>query len=118
SLGISLTWIESFAWLTTAGLLGVLLAVPLRRHFIVEENLPFPDGLAAGETLLLCDSEGPTASRAATTMLAGVAASALLMLLTEDGHVFKLFPSILVLGTSALATTLVGVNWSLLVVGS
>ncbi len=28
--------LQSFAWLTTAGLLGVLLAVPLRQHFIVD----------------------------------------------------------------------------------
>src|SRR5713226_9178698 len=59
---------QSFAWLTAAGLLGVLLAVPLRRHYIVEEKLPFADGLAAGETLLLCDSEGSTAIRAALAM--------------------------------------------------
>src|SRR5262245_1889135 len=118
SLGIHLTWIESFAWLTTAGLLGVLLAVPLRRHYIVEEKLPFADGLAAGETLLLCDSQGPAASRAAVSMLVGVAASALVMLLSEDGHVVNLFPTILVLGTGVLKTTLVGVNWGLLVVGS
>src|SRR5947209_17120475 len=45
---ITLQPIQSFAWLTTAGLLGVLLAVPLRRHFIVDEKLTFPDGLAAG----------------------------------------------------------------------
>src|SRR5207245_3382838 len=41
--------LQSFAWLTSAGLLGVLLAVPLRRHYIVDEKLPFADGLAAGE---------------------------------------------------------------------
>src|SRR6202008_490432 len=33
----------SFAWLTSAGLLGVLMAVPLRRHYIVDEKLPFAD---------------------------------------------------------------------------
>src|SRR5205085_10552529 len=90
------TPIQSFAWLTTAGLLGVLLAVPLRRHYIVEEKLPFADGLAAGETILVCDSEGSTASRAALAMLAGIAASAVLMTLTSDAHVFNLFPSMLV----------------------
>jgi len=109
---------QSFAWLTAAGLLGVLLAVPLRRHYIVEEKLPFADGLAAGETLLLCDSEGSTASRAALAMLAGIAASALLMTLTEDAHVFNLFKPMLVVKTGLLARTLVGINWSLLAVGS
>src|SRR5437588_4029327 len=102
SAKIVLTELQSFAWLTTAGLLGVLLAVPLRRHYIVEEKLPFADGLAAGETLLVCDSEGPAATQAAVAMLAGIAASALLMTLTEDSHVFGLFPSVLVVPVSAL----------------
>ena len=46
---------QTFVWLTTAGWLGVLLAVPMRRHFIVDEKLPFPDGMAAAETLKVLD---------------------------------------------------------------
>ena len=49
---------QTFAWLTLAGLIGVLLAVPLRKHYIDEEDLAFPDGTAAGETLLVLD-QGP-----------------------------------------------------------
>src|SRR5262249_46494746 len=49
---------QTFSWLTVAGLIGVLLAVPLRRHYIDEENLTFADGLAAGESLLVLD-QGP-----------------------------------------------------------
>jgi len=49
---------QIFAWLAPSGLLGVLLAVPLRKHYIDQENLPFADGTAAGETLLVLD-EGP-----------------------------------------------------------
>src|SRR2546421_6307413 len=41
SFTLALTPLQSFAWLTTAGLLGVLLAVPLRRHYIVDEKLTF-----------------------------------------------------------------------------
>src|SRR5215470_3273379 len=33
---------QTFIWLTTASLLGVLLAVPLRRHFVVDEKLAYP----------------------------------------------------------------------------
>src|SRR3984893_3683520 len=47
----------------TAGMLGVLLAVPLRRHFIDEENLTFADGTAAGETLLVLDVDRTQAAR-------------------------------------------------------
>jgi uncharacterized oligopeptide transporter (OPT) family protein len=133
SFDLTLSFAQSFAWLTTAGLLGVLLAVPLRRHYIVDEKLPFPDGLAAGETLIVCDSAGPTAARVALAMVAAVVASAVLMTLTEDSHVFKLFSSTYVftadrLGVlfspavaaygSTLAATGVGVEWSLLAIGS
>jgi uncharacterized oligopeptide transporter (OPT) family protein len=44
------TW-QIFLWLCSASLLGILLAVPMRRHYIDEENLTFADGLAAGETI-------------------------------------------------------------------
>jgi uncharacterized oligopeptide transporter (OPT) family protein len=115
---ITLTPLQSFAWLTTAGLLGVFLAVPLRRHYIVDEKLPFADGLAAGETLLVCDSAGPTAVRAACAMIAGIVASGFLMALTEDSHVFGLIPSTYLIGTAVMATTHFGVEWSLLAVGS
>ncbi|HEU5238954.1 MAG TPA: OPT/YSL family transporter, partial [Pyrinomonadaceae bacterium] len=44
------TW-QIFLWLCSASLLGILLAVPMRRHYIDEENLTYADGLAAGETI-------------------------------------------------------------------
>ncbi len=52
---IELTPLTSFLWLTTACTLGVLLAVPLRQHFIVDEKLTFADGLATAETLVVLD---------------------------------------------------------------
>ena len=118
SFEMVVTPLESFAWLTSAGLLGVLLAVPLRRHFIVEEKLPYADGLAAGETILVCDSAGPTATRAALAMLAGIALSAVLMALTEEAHLFDFFSSTLPLGTALMMKMGVGVEFSLLAIGS
>jgi uncharacterized oligopeptide transporter (OPT) family protein len=59
---VHLSPLQTFAWLSIAGLIGVLLAVPLRRHYIDEENLTFADGTAAGETLLVLD-EGPRQAR-------------------------------------------------------
>src|SRR5215472_16321591 len=53
--GLNPTPIQVFVWLTCASLLGVLLAVPMRRHFVVDEKLPYPDGMAAAETLLVLD---------------------------------------------------------------
>ncbi|TMA22447.1 MAG: peptide transporter [Deltaproteobacteria bacterium] len=57
-LNLHLSSWQIFAWLAPSGLLGVLLAVPLRKHYIDEENLPFPDGMAAGESLMVLD-QGP-----------------------------------------------------------
>jgi len=54
-LGFSLhlSSVQIFLWLTFGGLVGAFLAVPLRRHYIDDENLTFADGTAAGETLVV-----------------------------------------------------------------
>ncbi|MWV25066.1 oligopeptide transporter, OPT family [Methylobacterium sp. 2A] len=52
-------WWQGFPWLTTAGItltggvLGVLFSVPLRRALVVESDLPFPEGRAAAEVLVV-----------------------------------------------------------------
>ena len=53
--------VQSFMWLSTAGILGVLLAVPMRRHFVIDEKLTYADGVAAAETLIILDSKGSQA---------------------------------------------------------
>jgi uncharacterized oligopeptide transporter (OPT) family protein len=114
----TLSPLQSFAWLTIAGLLGVLLAVPMRQHFVVDEKLTYADGVAAGETLIVLDSRGGEARRAARALGIGVVLSAALMLMTEDALVLEWFPSTMLLGTAVMMTTGVGVNWSLLAIGS
>jgi uncharacterized oligopeptide transporter (OPT) family protein len=110
--------LQSFAWLSTAGILGVLLAVPMRQHFIVDERLRFPDGVAAGETLIALDGTGPHARQAARVLGLGGIASAALMLMTEDAHVLNWFSSVTLVGTAVTMAAGVGVNWSLLSLGS
>jgi putative OPT family oligopeptide transporter len=117
SLGIDmrLTPLQTFMWLTTAGVLGVLLAVPLRRHFVVDEKLPYPDGLAAGEMLLVLDARGAGAMRAARSMLAGFAASAAVAF----AMLRKLVPEELVVRVNSFSErTGVGISYSLLSLGS
>ncbi len=80
---VRLTWPQTWIWLSASGLLGVFLAVPLRRHFIEDEQLPFPDGIAAGETLIMLDSSGPEARRSAFAMVGALAASGLTFLATQ-----------------------------------
>lgn len=80
---LQMTSLQIFVWISVAGLLGVLLAVPLRRHYIDEEDLPFADGTAAGETMLVLDLDR-NAGRARLKWLgAGLISSALMPLLTQ-----------------------------------
>jgi uncharacterized oligopeptide transporter (OPT) family protein len=79
---VHLTRFQTWAWLSASGLLGVFLAVPLRKHFIDDENLPFPDGIAAGETLIALDAHGPQARKSAFAMMGALVSSGLLFLAT------------------------------------
>jgi uncharacterized oligopeptide transporter (OPT) family protein len=74
--------LEAFLWLTFASLMGILLAVPLRKHYIVDEKLTYPDGVAAAETIIVLDARGEDAKRAAVALFAATIASGLIWLLT------------------------------------
>jgi uncharacterized oligopeptide transporter (OPT) family protein len=98
ALGIELTPMMSFLWLTTACTLGVLLAAPLRRHFVVDEKLPYPDGTAAAETVLVLDPPRQAteevkrqAMRAFKAVMWGIALSAFVMMFREDAQLVPHF---------------------------
>jgi uncharacterized oligopeptide transporter (OPT) family protein len=127
---------QTFIWLSVAALLGTLLAVPLRKHFVVDENLPYPDGTAAAETLKVLDPPRDAgkddikwiqARRAAIVLGIGLIASAALMFFREDAQLFKIIPegwnpgdmTIGVAGASVVVAAMgVGFSYSLLSIGS
>src|SRR5207302_8830172 len=76
------------------------------------------DGLAAGQTLIVLDGKGSGARDAAWALGIGAIASAAVMLTTEDALVLKWIPSVTLMGTAIMMTTGVGINWSLLSIGS
>ena len=112
---IHLNTAQIFFWLCSASLLGVLLAVPMRKHYIDEENLPYPDGLAAGETIKVLHETKEQGAGGPTKALAyGGLASAALMLIVGP---LRLFRDTMYL-TSAMQSMRVGFSWSLLSFGS
>jgi uncharacterized oligopeptide transporter (OPT) family protein len=121
--GIEITLWKSFAWLTAAGFLGVLMAVPMRQHFVVDEKLTYADGVAAAETVVLLDSKGKGARGALWALIVGTIASAFVMFFQQ--RYFKSFvipdpiltSATWLFGTYA-ATMGMGLSTSLLSVGS
>lgn len=49
--GHILQWWQMLAWMTVVALIGVLVAFPMKRRFVNEDQLPFPEGRAAGVVL-------------------------------------------------------------------
>jgi uncharacterized oligopeptide transporter (OPT) family protein len=99
--------------------LGLLLAVPLRRHYVVDENLSYPDGTAAAETILVLDRRGPEARYPAIALALGMLTSGVLMFLQQPWG-GNLVPEVVLptlFGLTA-ATTGAGLAVSLLGAGS
>jgi putative OPT family oligopeptide transporter len=59
------------------GMLGVFLAIPMKRSMVNVERLPFPSGIAAAETLRSLYAKGLEARRKATGLFAAMGAGAL-----------------------------------------
>lgn len=71
TLDVSPIWlVASFTLLT--GLMGVFLAIPMKRQQINHEQLPFPSGIAAAETLRSLYSESVEAMRKAYVLVIGL----------------------------------------------
>src|SRR4051812_42845781 len=85
-LNLHLSSWQIFAWLAPSGLLGVLLAVPLRKHYVDEENLPFADGMAAGESLMVLDQGPKEAGPRVAALGIGALVSAGLTVAREQLH--------------------------------
>lgn len=66
-----------FFWITGIAVLGVFMAIPMKRQMINTEGLPFPSGIAAAETLRSLHAHGGEAAPRARALLWSGAIAAL-----------------------------------------
>jgi uncharacterized oligopeptide transporter (OPT) family protein len=76
---------QTFWWIVILAILGVLFAFPLKRRFINEEQLPFPEGYAAGVVMdSLHSEENNQGMFKAKLLMIGAGLSALIEFLRAD----------------------------------
>ncbi|HYC35002.1 MAG TPA: OPT/YSL family transporter [Usitatibacter sp.] len=84
--GQIIPWWHMIAWMVVCSMLGVLVAFPMKRRFINEDQLPFPEGRAAGVVLDALYTGAAAAGMFKAKLLAGAAILAgTYQLLISDG---------------------------------
>ena len=83
SWSIQPVWVVAIFTLCT-GLMGVFLAIPMKRQMINYEGLRFPSGVAAAETLRNLHSESKEAVSGAYVLLVGIATGAIVGILNTS----------------------------------
>ena len=105
-------------WGAALGLLGVLLALLLRRRLIEDENLPFPSGIATAELVSAMHAGGTSSGKARALLIAAALAAAFTWL--RDGKLAWIPGLIAIpgaLGPTSLASLTAGVGMSPLLAG-
>lgn len=85
--GEHMPWPVMTCFVFLTALLGVFLAIPMKRQMINHEQLPFPSGIAAAETLRSLYAEGQEASKKAFALLWSMAAASLLAAFRQAGNI-------------------------------
>jgi putative OPT family oligopeptide transporter len=86
-----LGWIPVGVWVFLTGVLGVFLAIPMKRQMINQEQLPFPSGIAAAATLRSLYAEGRESVLAARALIGSMVAGAVLAMLRDFYRLFEGF---------------------------
>ncbi len=76
---------QTYLWIVALAILGVLFAFPLKKRFINDEQLPFPEGYASGVVLdSLHTDTGAQGLFKAKLLMAGAGVAALIELLRSE----------------------------------
>lgn len=81
--GQTLTWHYLALWVFSVCMVGITLAIALRRQMLLVDKLPFALGIASAETLREMYARGSEAIRRAMVLLSSAVVAALLYLLTQ-----------------------------------
>ena len=77
------------AWVFLLAVLGVTMAIPMKRQMINVEQLRFPSGIAAAETLRALHSHGPKGARAAKALAISGVLAAMSAFCTDGLHLIS-----------------------------
>lgn len=88
--GEQMPWMVMTGFVVLTACLGVFLAIPMKRQMINHEQLQFPSGIAAAETLRSLYAAGAEASKKAFALLWAMGAGGLLALLRQLGGLASL----------------------------
>jgi OPT family oligopeptide transporter len=92
--GAMVPWYQLAPTVFFAALMGTLIAIPLKRSIINEQQLRFPSSIAAAETLRSLYSSGVEATRRASVLLTAMGAAALLSICRNLGALADNFKTI------------------------
>lgn len=82
---------QAYWWMVVLGLLGALFAFPLKKRYINDEQLPFPEGYAAGVVLNnLHESDGADGIRKAKILSLAALTAALIEFLRSEAILAKM----------------------------
>jgi uncharacterized oligopeptide transporter (OPT) family protein len=81
--GVHIPWLVLTLWTIFLAMLGVFIAIPMKRQMINVEQLKFPSGIAAAETLKSLHSKGEEASDKAKSLGLGAIFGSLIALLRD-----------------------------------
>jgi OPT family oligopeptide transporter len=87
--GTHMSWVVLSLWTMFLAALGVFIAIPMKRQMINIEQLKFPSGIAAAETLKSLHAQGQEASDKARAMGVAGLFGAAISLLRDKGISFK-----------------------------
>jgi putative OPT family oligopeptide transporter len=91
--GVQMPWLVLTLWTIFLAALGVFIAIPMKRQMINIEQLKFPSGIAAAETLKSLHAKGEEASDKARAMGIGGLFGGLLSFFRDKGFRGHTIPS-------------------------